>query len=482
MATITKRKGKTGTTYLIRAYSGYDGTGRQVEKTMTWKPESGMTERQIEKALNEEAVKFERKVKDGIILEGSVRFSEFAERWMNEYGATQLAPKTLERYTSLPVRINQAIGNIKLNKLQPHHLQSFYKNLGEDGINKRGSENAISAADLPEIIKSKKLSKTKVAELSGIGSATVIAACQGKKISLVSAQAIAKALDKPVGKLFTVKSEKKPLSDKTIQHHHRLISTILQTAVQWQVIFDNPARRVKPPKVARKEAAWLEDTEAQQVVEALVSEPIKWRTAVLLLLHSGIRRGELCGLEWRDIDFEHNLLDIQRTSQYLSGVGVIEKDTKNYSSVRVLKLDAGIIEMLQQYKAWQTEQALLMGDKWHHEIPIKDASGKVTARKNERLFTQESGLPIHPDSVTDWVNKFRERHDLPRFTPHTLRHTNISLLIAAGIPLRNIASRAGHADLASISKTYSHAIKTLDEKAADAIGDILNPAAKQAGN
>jgi len=476
MATIKRREGKTGVSYLIRTYSGYDGTGKQVEKTMTWRPLPGMTEKQIEKAINEAAVIFERKVKDGIILDGGTRFSDFATRWMDEYGATQLAPKTMERYKALLVRINQAIGNIRLDKLRPDHLQKFYKNLGEDGIKSTGS-TATCVADLTHIIKSEKgVSKVKVAEHAGVAPVTVTSACQGKRISLTSAQAIAKALEYPVEKLFKIEKEHAPLSDKTIQHHHRLISSILQTAVQWQIIYDNPARRVKPPKVERKEAVWLEDTEAQKVVEALASAPIKWRTAILLLLHSGIRRGELCGLEWSDIDFENNLIHIQRASQYVVGMGVIEKDTKNFSSVRVIKLDTEIMEVLQQYKIWQTEQILLQGDRWHRKIPIKDAHGKVSMQKNERLFTQENGLPINPDSVTDWVKKFREKNSLPQFTPHTLRHTNISLLIAAGIPLRNVASRAGHANLTSISKTYAHAIKTVDEKAASAIGDILNPA------
>ena len=224
---------------------------------MTWKPQPGMSEKQIEKAVNEAAVIFERKVKDGIILDGGIRFSEFAVRWMDDYGATQLAPKTKERYCSLLVRINQAIGNIRLDKLQPHHLQTFYKNLGEDGI-KFISDKAISTANLSHVIKvEKRMSRSKVAEMAGIAPITVTAACANKKINLANAQAIAKVLGCPVEKLFAVESVKAPLSDKTIQHHHRLISSILQTAVQWQIIHDNPARRVKPPKVERKEAAWL---------------------------------------------------------------------------------------------------------------------------------------------------------------------------------------------------------------------------------
>jgi transcriptional regulator with XRE-family HTH domain len=257
VATIKPRTNKDGSTsYLIRAYSGYDGNGKQIEKTMTWKPAPGLSPRQAEKAVKEAAVIFERKVKDGIILDGGVRFADFAERWMNDYSTAQHAPKTKERYEALLVRINQALGNVRLDKLQPHHLQEFYKNLGEDGIKHTG-DKAVSMVDLPHVIKDKRTTQAAVSRSAGISSTTVLAACQGKRIALANATAIAKALEYPVDKLFTVERIQAPLSDKTIMHHHRLISSILQTAVQWQVIFDNPARRVKPPKVERKEAEWL---------------------------------------------------------------------------------------------------------------------------------------------------------------------------------------------------------------------------------
>jgi integrase len=97
--------------------------------------------------------------------------------------------------------------------------------------------------------------------------------------------------------------------------------------VKWQVIFDNPAKRVTPPKVQKKEAAYLDDNEALQVAEALLAAPLKWRTVLMLLMYSGMRRGEACGLVWSDIDFDGNLIHITKANQYLSGKGTFEKDT-----------------------------------------------------------------------------------------------------------------------------------------------------------
>ena len=101
-----------------------------------------------------------------------------------------------------------------------------------------------------------------------------------------------------------------------------------------------------------------------------------------------------------------------------------------------------------------------MGDLWCN-------SGKV--------FTQEDGSPIHPDSITAWVKKFRMRHDLPEFTPHSLRHTNATLLIMSGIPVKAVSSRLGHSSQNVTNAIYSHAIQTVDAMASDIIEDVLKP-------
>lgn len=115
-----------------------------------------------------------------------------------------------------------------------------------------------------------------------------------------------------------------------------------------------------------------------------------------------------------------------------------------------------------------------MGDKWHMYINRVYANGKTIEEYNDRLFVQEDGLPMHPDSVTDWTDKFVIKHNLPHFSPHALRHTNITLQIAAGVPLRTVSARSGHAQLSTTGNIYAHAIKTADEKAAKAISDTLS--------
>ena len=133
MANITKRTSKTGeVSYRIRAFAGEKADGTQILKSLTWKPTPNMTERQIQKELERQTVMFEEKIKQGVIAyDGSIKFSEYADIWLEN---AQIAPKTRETYGFLLVRVNQAIGHLKLQNIQAHHLEAFYKNLKEDGV------------------------------------------------------------------------------------------------------------------------------------------------------------------------------------------------------------------------------------------------------------------------------------------------------------------------------------------------------------
>lgn len=226
MATVKKRTAKNGSvSFYIRCSDGYDSNGRQIECSMTWKPDSGMSDRQIEKELQRQIVLFEEAVKNGGYFDPNTRFEEYAEIWMENNKPPQLAPKTYERYKSLLVHINAAIGHIRLSKLQSHHLQSFYQNLRESGIKQVGSYARTTS--LRQILKQKQLTREAFSHLCGVSSATISAACNGKHISIASAEKIAAGLQLPAKQIFEIHAETTGLSGKTILHYHRLISSIL---------------------------------------------------------------------------------------------------------------------------------------------------------------------------------------------------------------------------------------------------------------
>ena len=396
MATVRKR----GKGYEIRVYCGLGVNYGRKDKSMTWIPEPGMTPRQIEKALEKVKFQFEQEVLNGTYLNSSMTFAQFVEVWREDYAKEHLAIKTYARYEGFLKRILPALGHIKLNNLNVNHLHRFYKNLGEKGIN----------------LKTRK-------DKNG----------------------------KPIGDA--------KLSPKTIYEHHRLISEILNKAVRWGMLDVNVASRATPPKVPHTEISILDDEQVKMLVAALNKEAIQHRAMILLLLYTGMRRGELCGLEWKDIDFETQMLRICRSSQYVGNRKLITKEPKTRSGIREFMLSSSACTLLKEYRQWQDEQKKLIGDEW---------------QETDRLFTQWNGLPIYPDTVTKWFARFIERNNFPHVTLHSLRHTNASLMIAEGVDVCTVSKRLGHANTSTTLNIYTHAIPSKDTEAAERLEQALS--------
>jgi len=383
---------------------------------------------------------------------------------MQDYAEKQLQPKTLFRYKEmLTTRIIPVLGHIKMDKLQPTHLLEFYSNLQEKGI--RIDVKYIVKPDLMEILKEKGMSIKVLAEKSNIGHRTIKGLLAGKSIAHTTAQAITKALDIKVDNIFSINGEAGCLSDQTIKHHHRLISSILTTAVQWQCLLNNPAERVKPPKVEKKEAAHYDEDMAEYMLSLLIKEPIKYRAMVYVAIYAGVRLGELCGIEWTDIDFDNNFITIHQASQYLPNMGTFTKDPKNESSKRTISMPPVLMKLLKKYKTWQNEECL------GHAEGVWQESGRV--------FTQWNGLPIHPSTPTKWFLSFRRKHNLPDLKFHGLRHTNASLLIGQGVDVQTVAKRLGHTKATTTTTIYSHFLRKPDKEAADKLENIFKKKTKK---
>ena len=213
-------------------------------------------------------------------------------------------------------------------------------------------------------------------------------------------------------------------------------------------------------KIEKKEAAYLDEYQAQELLNCLQNGPLQYRAIITLLLYSGMRRGEVCGLEWSDIDFKNSIIDISKTSLYLTDRGVFDDTTKTESSKRVIKIPGAVLVILKEHKAEQMKNRFKLGDKWVN---------------SNKVFTQWNGNPIHHDTITGWFSKFIKRNNLPPIHLHSLRHTNATLLIASGADLRTVSKRLGHSNMTTTSNIYTHAIKSADEKAAELLGDILQP-------
>ena len=150
----------------------------------------------------------------------------------------------------------------------------------------------------------------------------------------------------------------------------------------------------------------------------------------MILLLTGMRRGELCGLEWDDIDFDEETITICRSVVTVATMGAITKDPKTESSKRVIGISDHLIGVLREYKEWYDNYREALGDRWVN---------------SNRVFIKENGEGLYPSTVEQWVHKICKAARLPNRTVHSLRHTNITMQIAAGVPLVTVAGRVGHA-------------------------------------
>lgn len=172
----------------------------------------------------------------------------------------------------------------------------------------------------------------------------------------------------------------------------------------------------------------------------------------------------MCGLTWADIDFASGVIDINKSSLYLPKRNVFDDDTKNANSARSIKISASVLDLLREWKKEQAFSSLSLGTAW------KGARGMAC-----KVFTRWDGLPIHPDYVTKYFKDFIKRNNLPEVSVHSLRHTNASLMIASGVDIRTVSKRLGHAQTSTTTNIYAHAIRSADERASEALDDILTP-------
>jgi len=452
MASVIPRHGKNGTSYRIVVSCGYHKNGDKKTEGTTFNPDPSMTERKALKAAHKFGHDFEQQIKQGFAVSDKQTFSEFADYVLKLKKRQGSKHSTEERYQALLIRINHAIGHIKLKDIRPHHLNSFYENLAEEGV-RMDSGRALAIVDLNSLLKKRGLPKCKVAELSGISSSTIGATCSGKPINIASATAIANSLGKKVETLFHIEQNQASLSEKTILEHHRLISTILTQAEKEMIVPYNAASKATPPKAKRKIPNYYQPEQVMSILKKLEQQPLKWQLITQLLIFSGARRGEIVGLRWSKIDFTKRRILIDTALLYSCTKGVYAEITKTDNS-RYVPIPEETLSLLRRYRAEQSELRLAWGERWVD-------SGFV--------FTQEKGEPMNPDSVTGWLSDFSKRHDLPHINPHAFRHSAASVLFSQGTDMVTVSKMLGHAKVSTTIDIYSHLIESAKEEAGNAL-------------
>ncbi len=229
------------------------------------------------------------------------------------------------------------------------------------------------------------------------------------------------------------------LDSNSVHKHHILLHTALRLAFRQKILGENPVERVEAPREHPTRQLYYTPEQLRdlfQAVEGSWLEPV-----VKLGAYLGLRRGEICGLRWSDVDFEQGVIQI-RVTRTTAGYRVVEKQPKTSNSIRTLGI-AGLEDLTRLLQTIRREQLELARTQSHYTD-----SGYVLA--------DGQGQPRHPNLVTWAFRTFVERRGLPPITIHGLRHTFASLANSARIPLVDIGKALGHKDVSITGRIYTH--------------------------
>jgi integrase len=248
------------------------------------------------------------------------------------------------------------------------------------------------------------------------------------------------------------------LSGSTVQKIHHVLHKGLRQAVRWNLIPRNPADDVKAPTPTSKEMHPLSAEEARRLLDAAQGD--RFEALYVLAVHTGMRRGELLGLKWGDVDLENATVRVRRTLTRIdNGRRLALGPPKNKKSRRTVRLTERAVEALRSHLERQLEEIEALGDLY------KDQG---------LVFTTEAGTPINPSNLRQRsLASLLKRAGLPQITFHDLRHTCASLLFQKNVHPKFVQELLGHASVAITLDTYSHMLPGMGGEAADAMGEVL---------
>ena len=251
------------------------------------------------------------------------------------------------------------------------------------------------------------------------------------------------------GRVDRIEAKKKPkgLAPKTVRNIHQMIGSAYNLAMEQKLVSKNPAQGCALPKVEHKEMKTLTADQLSAFFQEARDSGVY--ELYYLDLATGLRRGELLGLKWTDVDFDRGVLKIQRAISRQNGK-VVEAPLKTKNAYRTLPLSADAIDVLKAQK------------------------NKVGS--SEWVFPSPTGGPMSPDSVLHMLQRVLKRAGLPRIRFHDLRHTFATMALQNGVDIKTVSSMLGHYSAGFTLDTYAHVTTDAQLKAAQTMGSILSRA------
>ncbi len=224
------------------------------------------------------------------------------------------------------------------------------------------------------------------------------------------------------------------LAAKTVHHHYNLLHLIFAYAERQEMIDRNPINRVEAPRKEKKPINAFTSEQAKSFLHLLEGSAADFRCMMLLLLTTGMRRGELCGLQWRDVDFQKGTVSIWRNVSYTPETGIVVGTPKTANGLRTIPLMPSVLTALNALRQSAAQQ--------------EKSEAFIFPRKDD------ANAPRMPDSITRRLKRFMEKNDLPDLSPHDLRHSCASLLLASGADVKSVQEILGHADASTTLNFY----------------------------
>lgn len=257
---------------------------------------------------------------------------------------------------------------------------------------------------------------------------------------------------------------RKPLSSASLHRLHATLRSALASAVKRRLISNNPASHVELPSRERvMEAVWtVEDVHRFLTYVADDRLAALYRVAIV----TGLRRGELVGLRWLDIDLVAGAIRVVQQVVQL-GTQLHLGRPKTRSGERLVAVDLTTVALLEAHRERQRREQEAWGSAWH---------------QTGHVFTYQDGHVLQPDYVTHKFRRDARRAGLPSIRFHGLRHTSASLALAAGVPMKVVSDRLGHSTTTITADLYSHVLPVVARDAADAIGALFETAEQQSSS
>lgn len=463
MASIRKR----GETFTITAYMGYDEQGKQVKKTTTYRPPDGVTAGKAEKLAKQYAAVWEEKIKGYVALDENRTFSELVDWYYKNIAPVTLKPNVMiDNQSMINSYVMPTLARKKLKEITPTMLDSLFAELLKNGRTK-DTFRLKDGVSLPKG-KLSSINISRIAADTGISRHTLTRLSTGKGIERGNAEKVAEYLNVSFQDMFVSDITDRALSESSVSRVKRCLSAIFTAAVKKEIMRRNPCTNTMTlKKKSKNPAVYLDETQALALIAALdKQDDFQFKVQINTLLFTGMRGGELCGLQWQDIDFENNTIYIRHTLAYMRGVGKGQKSVfelqapKTAAGERYVVIPDSLLCLLKEQKEKQAERRAAARESW---------------TESDMVFTTAFGTCYGEQYLNAKFKKFARKIGLPEnIHLHSLRHTTASLLINSDIPPKLIAEQLGHSSTSITQDIYSHIFASSKARAAQALDMKLN--------